>query len=626
MTAYRPFDRSCVRGVASWGEVNRRRTGGTRSRTSAALFTSSARGRTTSTSRGIRSWSRSSVASTIGSAWKRATMAPSLRHVAESDQGHPLVMGHVAADDGDRRTFGEPSRRVVERFPEPVGAGRSGIPQAREVPHRGLGPDHRPEGGRVRGDDHVLAQAALEAQPGHPEPGVLVGLRQVPGVEPGFGHAPRHAELGPVAHLPCHDQLVRLVEQAARRGPHHQGGHQVLEHRPGPRHQGGAAADRREHASEPEPVVGGDVPPGDRDEAGEPGLGGEQVVVARVQRALADAEPDREQLAGRVEQEAEVHLPEQAMRAVGDRLEAPGKQHRIPGSIPHERGRRVRELADRREGRHRLPCAEQGEVPFMAGDREARCVRPGHELSGRTLTPLGRERRGHIRQDPGARGEGRDAVCPGVHRRGDLLVGAIERRERLLEVAPGEGLTLPVVADRLGGLPGKRDGVTDPLERRRHGERLVDHLATRAGEGEQVAGEVAAVDGRHVRGLERVQVPRVVPVVQVPAIPLEALDRRERRLETLDHLHRADPAEVACGHGRQEVQADVGRRRAVRDRRSGVILEVVRRQPVVVRPDERLEEPPRQAGDAAQRVLVRRGEPVRDRFGRGKADPAGDDG
>ena len=181
------------------------------------------------------------------------------------------------------------------------------------------------------------------------------------------------------------------------------------------------------------------------------------------------------------------------------------------------------------------------------------------------------------------------------------------------------------MADRLGGLPGQLDGVVDPRQRRRHRKRLVDHLATRAREREQVTGEVAAVDGRHVFGFERVEVARVVPVVQVPAIPLETVDRGERRLEALDHLDRADPAEVARGHRREQVQADVGRRRAVRDHGGGVVLEVVGGQPVVVGPDERLEEPPRQASGAAQRVLVRRREPIRDRLGRGEADPPGDD-
>ena len=78
ITEYRPFDSRCVRGIVSCGDVNRRRIGGTESRTSASLFTSSARGRETSALRGMRSCRSNSVASTIGSAWKRSTIETSL--------------------------------------------------------------------------------------------------------------------------------------------------------------------------------------------------------------------------------------------------------------------------------------------------------------------------------------------------------------------------------------------------------------------------------------------------------------------------------------------------------------------------------------------------------------------
>jgi hypothetical protein len=48
-----------------------------------------------------------------------------------------------------------------------------------------------------------------------------------------------------------------------------------------------------------------------------------QVVVAGIERAFAHAEPDREQLADRVEQEAEVHRRHELLRLVGDRLQPP---------------------------------------------------------------------------------------------------------------------------------------------------------------------------------------------------------------------------------------------------------------------------------------------------------------
>ena len=100
------------------------------------------------------------------------------------------------------------------------------------------------------------------------------------------------------------------------------------------------------------------------------------------------------------------------------------------------------------------------------------------------------------------------------------------------------------------------------------------------------------------------QVARVVPVVEVPAEALEAGDGGQRRLEPLDHLERPDPAEVARGEDRQQVEPDVRRRRAVGDDGLGVLLEVVGRQRVVVRADEGLEEPPRAAADEPERAGI----------------------
>ena len=74
--------------------------------------------------------------------------------------------------------------------------------------------------------------------------------------------------------------------------------------------------DRRDGTAEAEPVARRDVALGDRDEAREPRLGGEQIVAARVERALRHAIADREQLALGIEQEAEVHCRAPSSRAV----------------------------------------------------------------------------------------------------------------------------------------------------------------------------------------------------------------------------------------------------------------------------------------------------------------------
>ena len=83
---------------------------------------------------------------------------------------------------------------------------------------------------------------------------------------------------------------------------------------------------------------------------------------------------------------------------------------------------------------------------------------------------------------------------------------------------------------------------------------------------------------------------------------------RERRLQPLDGLARPDPAEVARARHRQQIEADIGRRCAMRHHRRRVFLEIVRRQHVVGRRDEGFEEAPGPPRDQAQALRVVRGQ------------------
>ena len=59
-------------------------------------------------------------------------------------------------------------------------------------------------------------------------------------------------------------------------------------------------------------------------------------------------------------------------------------------------------------------------------------------------------------------------------------------------------------------------------------------------------------------------------------------------------------AEVVRGQVGEQGQADVGRRSAMRDDAHGLFLDVIGRQPVVVGPDELVEEGPGPASEHAQ--------------------------
>ena len=160
---------------------------------------------------------------------------------------------------------------------------------------------------------------------------------------------------------------------------------------------------------------GGDVALGDREEAGQPGLGGEQVVVAGVQRAVPDPEPDREQLAGRVEQEAEVRLAEQLPGPVRDRVEAA------------ERGSRRRPaLARSPAGGSASSAIVGGRWPAAVGSSSARSRA---WLSTASRTASAQVTSSLSESLPALRGQGR----------GDVGQRARVRRERLELGRPGAG-------------------------------------------------------------------------------------------------------------------------------------------------------------------------------------------
>ena len=117
---------------------------------------------------------------------------------------------------------------------------------------------------------------------------------------------------------------------------------------------------------------------------------------------------------------------------------------------------------------------------------------------------------------------------------------------------------------------------------------------------QQVATEVAAVDGGDVHRQQWRQRLRVIPVHEVAAMALQLVQRRQCRLQAADQLQRADPAELPRAGRAQQVQADVGGRGAVRHHvlRNG--LQIVWRQMVVFGPDAALEVAPTVACDAGK--------------------------
>ena len=76
---------------------------------------------------------------------------------------------------------------------------------------------------------------------------------------------------------------------------------------------------------------------------------------------------------------------------------------------------------------------------------------------------------------------------------------------------------------------------------------------------QQVACQVAAVNGRHISGLQHLQRFGLVPVIQMPVVLGQLVHGAQRRLQARHHVAGADPAKLARAGHSQQVQADVGR-------------------------------------------------------------------
>ncbi len=240
--------------------------------------------------------------------------------VGQGHQAHALMMGHVRSHDRQSRILGEPFRRVIDGLVEaewPLGPVAGQTPEVRQG---FAGSDHRRHDRRVRGDNPILLQPPLEAQPGHAERLILIIALEELGIVCGFGDPPGDSELLAILDLAGHGGPARLGEQRIGQGAQEQSRHQVLEHRPAPGDQADPPRRPDVGAPELEPVAPGGVSARDRQVAGQAGFRGEQVVAGPVELPLAQVRADREEVPFRLVERAEVHGGGKGVGAV-DELE-----------------------------------------------------------------------------------------------------------------------------------------------------------------------------------------------------------------------------------------------------------------------------------------------------------------
>ena len=227
-------------------------------------------------------------------------------HVAHHGEG--LALGLARDGEVDRVEEAELAARAQRLEPPQVGHGIRGSQQRR---HRaGIGRDH-PIGRR----------RAAQRQPRHAEGRVLVGQRMVAGEVGRLGDAPGQLLRGAEGLLLADRRQVRHLQQAAVGLGHHQRRHQVFEHRARPRLEARLHAHRQEGPPERHPVAPRHVALGDRQEAQEARLGGQQVVVAGVELVVVDPKADVEEVALGVVEAAEIHLRAERLAAPRERFE-----------------------------------------------------------------------------------------------------------------------------------------------------------------------------------------------------------------------------------------------------------------------------------------------------------------
>src|SRR6185312_6908061 len=199
-----------------------------------------------------------------------------LQCVGECHQTHPDVVRHVRSN---HRARGSRVRtRVVDGVAETVRPQRSFTLEQGEVADRLMRLDQHRQHGRVRCDDEVLVEPALQREIRHTEAAILIYLIPVAHVVCGFGYSPRGLSLSTVQDLPSHRAVVGLIQQRERVRLRHEHRHEIFEHASAPRGESANTSVRRERASEMKPVLDRNVALGDRYERSKACFGCKQII------------------------------------------------------------------------------------------------------------------------------------------------------------------------------------------------------------------------------------------------------------------------------------------------------------------------------------------------------------
>ena len=119
-------------------------------------------------------------------------------------------------------------------------------------------------------------------------------------------------------------------------------------------------------------------------------------------------------------------------------------------------------------------------------------------------------------------------------------------------------------------------------------------------------GEISAIHGGNILGVERMKVECVVPVEKMSSEHLHLIHGRQCGFHAIEHIQRAEPSEVSRANGGKKVEPNIRRRSSMRDNGIGRFLKIVRGQRVVRVRSEGSEIAPGSARNKAKRLRIGR--------------------
>ena len=463
---------------------------------------------------------------------------------------------------------------------EAIASERAKLGKALQVRDSGSGLILRGEQARIGCDNRIARQAALQAQIGHAEIGILVVHMRIARIERRFRNTPWQTARGRIIDLALHHELVGLVKQRTKRLGHDQRRHQIFEHRAGPGEQSALPAHGHQKTAKLEPMFDRNVALGDGEQARQTRFGRQKIVAAFVQFVFLHTETDGEKAAFLPFKETELHIECELARTGSKIAQTLTQRVRIV-------------LADGILGM-RLAGIDENARPFhgfsacRGFDFAIEFVHQANDVGCKQ------------RQVDGAEGGRFRLILDGNH-------GAAEIGNPLFQTAAQRTQNPAIIRDSRDCLFKDVVDIKNTVEVALHVDGWCFRpFFQRRRQRDQMPGKVAAIHRRDIKRAHRRQRVGLVPVVEMALILLHLLKRIDSGLNAVQRFTEADPAEIARGDDGQEIDADIGRRRALRDNRRRIFLEVVRRQMVVFLVCELGEITPGPACIAAQVRLVGR--------------------